>query len=77
MSRNKVNVDAVSIQNEPDWWVSYSGCLYEPEEQLELVKNYAHMLDRETYPGVRLISAEPLGFRPDYSHLWACSLEGW
>lgn len=68
MKKNGVNMDAVSIQNEPDWWVSYSGCLYEPEEQLDLVKNYAHMLDRETYKGVRLISAEPLGFDPKYSN---------
>lgn len=68
MKQNGVNVDAVSIQNEPDWWVSYSGCLYTPDEQLKLVKNYAHMLDRETYPGVRLISAEPLGFDPSYSN---------
>lgn len=66
MKSKGVDVDAVSIQNEPDWWVSYSGCLYTPEQQLNLVKNYAHMLDRETYPGVRLISAEPLGFDPKY-----------
>ena len=69
MKTNKVEVDAVSIQNEPDWWVSYSGCLYTPEQQLTLVKNYAHLLDRETYPGVRLISAEPLGFDPKYSDM--------
>ena len=69
MKKNGVNVDAVSIQNEPDWWVSYSGCLYTPQQQLNLVKNYAHMLDRETYNGVRLISAEPLGFDPNYSNL--------
>ena len=68
MKKNGVKVDAVSIQNEPDWWVDYSGCLYTPEQQLKLVKNYAHMLDRETYPGVRLISAEPLGFDPKYSN---------
>lgn len=68
MKQNGVDVDAVSIQNEPDWWVSYSGCLYTPEEQLDLVKNYAHLLDRETYKGVRLISAEPLGFDPKYSN---------
>ncbi len=66
MKSKGVKVDAVSIQNEPDWWVNYSGCLYTPEQQLNLVKNYAHMLDRETYPGVRLISAEPLGFDPKY-----------
>ena len=68
MKKNGVNVDAVSIQNEPDWWVNYSGCLYTPEQQLKLVKENAHMLDRETYPGVRLISAEPLGFDPKYSN---------
>ena len=67
MKDNGVEVDAVSVQNEPDWWVSYSGCLYTPEQQLKLVRDYAHMLDRETYPGVRLISAEPLGFSPSYS----------
>ena len=63
-----VKVDAVSIQNEPDWWVSYSGCLYTPEQQLNLVKNYAKDLDRAKY-GVRLISAEPLGFDPRYSDM--------
>ena len=67
MHDHGVDVDAVSVQNEPDWWVSYSGCLYTPEQQLDLVKNYAHLLDRETYKGVRLISAEPLGFDPKYS----------
>ena len=69
MKSKGVTIDAVSIQNEPDWWVNYSGCLYTPQQQLKLVKNYAHMLDRETYPGVRLISAEPLGFDPKYSDL--------
>ena len=66
MKDHGVVMDAVSIQNEPDWWVSYSGCLYEPEEQVNLIKNYAHLLDRETYGGVRIISAEPLGYRKDY-----------
>lgn len=68
MKNNGVKVDAVSVQNEPDWWVNYSGCLYTPQQQLKLVKNYAHLLDREKYPYVRLISAEPLGFDPNYSN---------
>jgi len=68
MKQNGVKVDAVSVQNEPDWWVNYSGCLYTPQQQLTLVKNYAHMLDREKYSGVRLISAEPFGFDPQYSN---------
>ncbi|MBR5656522.1 MAG: endo-1,4-beta-xylanase xyn5A [Prevotella sp.] len=67
MKKNGVNVDAVSIQNEPDWWVSYSGCLYEPQDLVNLVKNNAHLLDRETYPGVKLISGESLGFTQNYT----------
>ena len=66
MKKNGVDMDAVSLQNEPDWWVSYSGCLYEPDSLVSLVKNYAWMLDRETYKGVRLISGEPLGFTQNY-----------
>ena len=69
MKSNGVNVDAVSVQNEPDWWVDYSGCLYTPQQQLNLVKNYAKDLDRSKYNGVRLISAEPLGFDPQYSNM--------
>ena len=67
MKSKGVVMDAVSLQNEPDWWVSYSGCLYEPDSLVSLVKNYAHMLDRETYNGVRLISGEPLGFTQNYT----------
>ena len=67
MKKNGVAVDAVSIQNEPDWWVSYSGCLYDPQDLVKLVKNYAYMLDRETYPGVKLISGESLGFTQNYT----------
>ena len=66
MKDHGVVMDAVSLQNEPDWWVSYSGCLYEPDSLVSLVKNYAWMLDRETYNGVRLISGEPLGFTQNY-----------
>ncbi len=67
MKDHGVEVDAVSIQNEPDWWVSYSGCLYDPEDLVNLVKNYAYMLDRETYAGVKLITGEPLGFTQNYT----------
>ena len=62
MKKKGVEVDAVSIQNEPDWWVDYSGCLYDPADLVKLVKENAHMLDRETYNGVKLISGESLGF---------------
>ena len=67
MRSKGVAVDAVSIQNEPDWWVNYSGCLYTPQELVKLVKNHAYQLDRETYPGVKLISGESLGFTQNYT----------
>ncbi len=68
MKQNGVPIYAVSLQNEPDWWVDYSGCLYEPEELHTLVKNWAWKLDREQY-GVKLISAEPLGFDERFSDI--------
>lgn len=67
MKKNGVKVDAVSIQNEPDWWVDYSGCLYDPQDLVNLVKNNAYQLDREKYPGVKLISGESLGFTQNYT----------
>ena len=67
MKSHGVEMDAVSIQNEPDWWVNYSGCLYDPQDLVKLVKNHAWMLDRENHPGVRLISGEPLGFTQNYT----------
>ena len=67
MKKKGVEVDAVSIQNEPDWWVNYSGCLYDPADLVKLVKENAHMLDRETYNGVKLISGESLGFTQNYT----------
>jgi len=67
MKSKGVVMDAVSIQNEPDWWVDYSGCLYDPQDLVTLVKNHAHQLDRETYKGVRLISGESLGFTQNYT----------
>ena len=67
MHSKGVDVDAVSLQNEPDWWVSYSGCLYDPQDLVSLVKNYAYMLDRDSHPGVKLISGESLGFTQNYT----------
>lgn len=66
MKSQNAAVDVVSLQNEPDWWVGYSGCLYTPEELSDLVATYGHLLDKEKY-GVRLMSGEPLGFNPKYA----------
>ncbi|MBR1932673.1 MAG: endo-1,4-beta-xylanase xyn5A [Prevotella sp.] len=66
MRTNKANVDVVSLQNEPDWWVSYSGCLYTPEQLHDLVLKSARRLKKTTYQ-VKLMTAESLNYNPKYS----------
>ena len=65
MQNNNAAVDVVSLQNEPDWWVGYSGCEYTPAEMYTLVKQYARRLRKLDF-GVRLLAGEPLGFNPEY-----------
>lgn len=66
MANNGVNVDAVALQNEPDWWVGYSGCLYEPEEMHELVLKYAKRLNKSKF-GVKLMGGESLCFNTQFT----------
>jgi glucuronoarabinoxylan endo-1,4-beta-xylanase len=66
MAQNKAPVDIVSVQNEPDWWVDYSGCLYSPEEMHNLVANYGGSLKKSLYK-VRLMGSESLNHNPDYA----------
>ena len=68
MQANDASVDVVALQNEPDWWVSYNGCEYTPQEMHDLVKQYAKRLNKDKF-GVRLLGGEPLGFNPEYYRL--------
>jgi len=40
LRQNGVELDAISIQNEPDWAASYAGCLWSTSEMAEFVKTY-------------------------------------
>ena len=40
MRTNGVELDAISIQNEPDWAATYAGCLWSASEIAEFVKTY-------------------------------------
>lgn len=68
MQNNDAAVDVVALQNEPDWWVGYSGCEYTPQELYDVVKQYARRLTKEKF-GVKLLGGEPLGFNPEYYRL--------
>ena len=66
MRQNSAAVDVVSLQNEPDWWVNYSGCLYTPQQLHDLVAQSAKRLKKVQYQ-VKLMSGESLNFNPEYS----------
>ena len=66
MAQNNAPVDIVSIQNEPDWWVDYGGCLYSPQEMHDLVANYGNKLKKNLF-NVRLMGSESLNHNPDYT----------
>ena len=40
LRQNGVELDAISIQNEPDWAATYAGCLWSASEIAEFVKTY-------------------------------------
>lgn len=40
LRNNGVELDAISIQNEPDWPAQYAGCLWDASEIAEFVKTY-------------------------------------
>ena len=40
LRQNGVELDAISIQNEPDWAATYAGCLWSTSEMAEFVKTY-------------------------------------
>lgn len=41
---NGVELDAISIQNEPDWAATYAGCLWSASEIAEFVKTYGRKI---------------------------------
>lgn len=44
LRQNGVELDAISIQNEPDWPAEYAGCLWSASEIAEFVKTYGRQI---------------------------------
>ena len=44
LRNNGVELDAISIQNEPDWAASYAGCLWSTSEMAEFLKTYGRKI---------------------------------
>lgn len=45
MKKQGVTIDAVSIQNEPDWKAEYESCIWTGEQMAKFLKNYGHLIN--------------------------------
>lgn len=57
---NGVELDAISIQNEPDWPAPYAGCLWSASEIAEFIKTYGKSIS------CKVMAPETIGVRDDY-----------
>lgn len=61
LRNNGVELDYISIQNEPDEKATYSGCIWTPQEIANFVKNYGHLIN------CKVIAPESVGFADSYA----------
>lgn len=59
---NGVELDGISIQNEPDYTVTYAGCLFTPAQMASFIKNYGHLIS------CPIIAAEGVGITDNYAN---------
>ena len=59
---NGVTLDAISIQNEPDWPAKYAGCLWAPDSIAKFVKLYGRQIS------CKIIAPEPLAINDSYAN---------
>ena len=62
MRNNGVELDAISIQNEPDWAATYAGCLWDASEIAEFVKTYGPSIS------TRVMAPETLAVSDSYAN---------
>ena len=62
LRQNGVELDAISIQNEPDWQASYAGCLWSASEIAEFVKTYGPSIS------CKVMAPETLSVNDNYAN---------
>ena len=62
MRTNGVELDAISIQNEPDWPATYAGCLWDASEIAEFVKTYGATIS------TKVMAPETLAISDSYAN---------
>lgn len=58
---NGVELDAISIQNEPDMKATYAGCLWTPAQMANFLKNYGHLIN------CKIMAAEGVGITDNFA----------
>lgn len=61
LKNNGAELDAISIQNEPDWRSSYAGCIWNPTQISDFVKNYGQSIN------CPIMAPESIGMTDDYA----------
>jgi glucuronoarabinoxylan endo-1,4-beta-xylanase len=62
LRKNGVELDAISIQNEPDWPAQYAGCLWDASEIAEFVKTYGPSIS------TKVMAPETLAISDSYAN---------
>jgi glucuronoarabinoxylan endo-1,4-beta-xylanase len=62
LRNNGVELDYISIQNEPDERATYQGCIWTPAQIAAFVKNYGHLIN------CKVIAPESVGYSDSYSN---------
>ena len=62
LRNNGVELDAISIQNEPDWPAEYAGCLWSASEIAEFVKTYGRTIS------CKIMAPETLAVNDSYAN---------
>ena len=62
LRKNGVELDAISIQNEPDWTPTYAGCYWSTSDMAEFVKTYGRQIS------CKIITPESIGCSDGYAN---------
>lgn len=61
LKTNGVELEAISLQNEPDYQVDYAGCIWTPAQMANFIKNYADKIN------CKVIAPESVGITDNYA----------
>lgn len=62
LQSNGVDLDYISIQNEPDEMAQYQGCIWTPTQIATFVKDYGHLIN------CKVIAPESVGFTDNFAN---------